>query len=167
MVHQLDTKRFEASEIRIFRLRHADASDVATVIRGIFPQGSTEEFQVEATTTTRVENRDDVVAVPDARANTVILRAPTSIVPALEGLIATLDRDSDRVQRVHVFQLANADPVSVAAQLQELFQSAGGTSGAISPQMTSALIQRAQRQLQTTSSTGISPRNNSQGRQTP
>lgn len=150
LVHQLDTKRFEASEFRIFRLRYADASDIATVIDGIFPKGTTEDFQVEATTTPRVQNRDDVVAVPDPRSNTLILRAPTSIVPTLGGLIATLDRDSDKAQKVHVFNVANADPVVVAARLQELFQATAGTIVSSSSQATSALLQRAQQQTQTT-----------------
>lgn len=146
LAHRLDTRRFEASEINIFRLRYADATEIATVVSGIFPKGSTDEFQLETTSAPPVEGRDDVTAVSDARSNTIILRAPSSIVPTLAGLIEALDHDSDKVQKVTIFKLSNADPVNVAARLQELFQANGSTAASSTPPATSALIQRAQQQ---------------------
>lgn len=128
LAHRLDTRRFEASEIQIFRLRYADATEIATVVSGIFPKGSTDEFQLETTSAPPVGGRDDVIAVSDARSNTLILRAPSSIVPTLAGLIEALDHDSDKVQKVTIFQLSNADPVNVATRLQELFQVNGSTA---------------------------------------
>ena len=162
---RLDTKQFDTDEITIFRLRHADAQEMATALSGLFPSGTTQALEPETTNPEGLRKRGPVLAVPEARSNTLILRSPSSLVASLSGLIATLDRDSDRVQSVKFYQLSNADPVAVAAILQELFQVPGSTASLNSSQLSSALLQRAQRQsVSSATPTGNTSRGQQQSR---
>lgn len=68
-----------------------------------------------------MDAQNKVVAVADERSNSIILLAPEDQLPLIEELINELDADVDDVTEVRLIKLANADPLEVAEQINQLF----------------------------------------------
>ena len=64
---------------------------------------------------------EQVVAVADGGSRSVIVSASATNMARVEGLIAQLDTEEGGHQAVHVVQLDNADPASVARTLTEIY----------------------------------------------
>ncbi|MBH9552406.1 type II secretion system secretin GspD [Inhella gelatinilytica] len=119
-----------STDVEIVPLRHAVASDIATLVQRL-GEGTATPGAPGAPAATTV--------VADPRSNALILRAPNAAkLEALKGLVAKLDRPASQPNGgIHVVYLKNADAAKLAQVLRAAFANAGssasGSSTGVSP----------------------------------
>ncbi|MCH2143631.1 MAG: hypothetical protein MK082_00650 [Phycisphaerales bacterium] len=95
-------------------------SEQATIIRylqDIEGVDADDEIQTEVSSAIR----ESISLTPDARTNTIIVRAPKDAMNLLDSMIRDLDASSTGNQDIQVFRLANADADAMANILGDLF----------------------------------------------
>jgi len=179
IIKAVDDSAEAETEIRVFRLEHANPTDVASELTSIFPSsGSSGNAQSPIrfggagggpggfframmaanggggnSSNDRIKKATAVNAVADARIQAVIVTAPKDLMDQIGSMMKDLDVVSDRDQDVYVFKMNNGDPQYTAQVLQNMFggnNSRGSTSG---NNQNSALQQRAQNNATTQGST--------------
>ena len=184
IIRAIDNSAEAETEIRVFRLKFASPSDVATELTSIFPSsGSGAQSPTRFNggggggggggffqrmmggggggggnsgggSNDRLKKATAVTAVADARIQAVIVTAPKDLMEQIAGMMADLDVASTRDQKVFVFHLDNADSQQAAEVLQGMFSN--GQSRNSSSSQNSALQQRAINNATTTSSSSSS-----------
>ena len=142
MVEQVDKPTTDITEVKIFQLKYADPNQMADQIAQLFPDTSRTDnngpafgFRFggfgggrfggnQATSNTRDKKKSQVIAVPEPRTRSIMVSAPSEMMPHIAEMIAKLDINA-RHEVVRVFELANADPQDVQQILQDLFQRSG------------------------------------------
>ncbi len=155
LVNEVDTATEDLTQIRVFPLRYADATELAQEITNIFQQQNqttqTNQPQVRffggfggrfggrggqnnqnnpanANAGRRTIQENTVLAIADVRTNSVVVRAASELMPQVEQMVRGLDEDPARVPTVQVYKLENADPEQVAAILQGVINGESSTS---------------------------------------
>jgi type II secretory pathway component GspD/PulD (secretin) len=159
VIAELDKPSEEVTEIRVFKLKHADPTEVADELANVFPSSSTSSDQnnrsmgfqfgpfgpmqnsANSSQSTRMKRQSTVSAVADKRTQSVVVTASKNSMGQIKGLIASLDEGNQGMTHVTAISLSGADPSSVQLTLAGLFQSQGSTS---SSQTESALSARTQ-----------------------
>jgi general secretion pathway protein D len=185
IIRAIDNSAEAETEIRVFHLKYASPTDVATEITSVFPS-STSGSGAQAPTrfgggggggggggflarmmanagggaagggsADRIKKATQVTAVADARIQAVIVTAPKDLIEEIASMMKDLDVPSDRDQDVYVFQTKNGDAQQMAQVLQGMFSSSTSRNSSGSSQ-NSALQQRAQTAATTTSSSSSS-----------
>lgn len=147
LVQQLDVQVSDITEIRVFRLVNADATELVTQLTELFPddtRNSTEEARgplrfgaspfsrglgegipgssgATSSSSDRIRKMDRVLAVADPRTSALLVRAPGTLMPQIAKMIEDLDARAGRKEIVKVFELQNARPEEVEQVLQDLF----------------------------------------------
>jgi type II secretory pathway component GspD/PulD (secretin) len=139
MVKEIDQEVTDVSELQVFRLVNADASEVADQLATLFPDPTTSNTANQgpmafffrggrggntaatANTSERMKKMSRVLAVPDPRTSSIIVLASKTMMPQIADMIAELDSNKGRKEVVGVFDLQNADPQDVYNNLQDLF----------------------------------------------
>jgi type II secretory pathway component GspD/PulD (secretin) len=175
IIKAIDDSAEAETEIQVFKLQHANPTDVASELSSVFPS-STSGNTAQAPTrfggggggpggffarmmggggggsssggsNDRIKKATQVTAVADLRIQAVIVTAPKDLMTEIAGMMDKLDVVSDRDQDVTVLPLVNGDPQQVVQLLQTMFQSSGSTrSGGSSSSQNSLLMQRSQNQ---------------------
>jgi len=138
LIQQLDkTQLTNVTEIRVFTLEHADATELATLLTATLtnkPASMTAGSPNRQTLLQFIRKTADgkeliatalqegVLITPDARSNSLVVVAPVRNMPLLESLIKALDSTSPRLAEIRVFTLINADAQQMADILTELFR---------------------------------------------
>ena len=144
LAKQLDTDEIKrVSEIRVFGLEHANATDLALLLNtalntkpeSLTSQSADRQELLQFITRTNEENdlittglKEGVLITPDPRTNSLVVSAPVDNMPLIEQIIAKLDSSSPQIAQIKVFQLTNADARQMSDVLSNLFQlqAAGG-----------------------------------------
>ena len=144
LAKQLDTDEVKrVSEIRVFGLEHASATDLALLLNtalntkpeSLTSQSADRQELLQFITRTNEENdlittglKEGVLITPDPRTNSLVVSAPVDNMPLIEQIIAKLDSSSPQIAQIKVFQLNNADARQMSDVLSNLFQlqAAGG-----------------------------------------
>jgi general secretion pathway protein D len=146
IVQELDQPTTEITELRLFKLTNADASELADQLSQLFPDASkaSEQNQNQAgfrfgpfgggpggppganpnsqsDTGDRAKKKSQVLAAADRRSNSVLVSAPTTLMPTIAQMVEQLDASSARRELVQVYDLHGADPSDVRQILQDLF----------------------------------------------
>ena len=146
VVKRLDRRVSDGTELRVFRLRNADASELVEQLGQLFPEdnssgsgqgavgfsfgeppapgggppdagaGSLQSDKSQAQT-----KRGQVMTVADARTSSLVVSAARGLMPQIAALIERLDADRGRKEVVGFWDLRNADPQDVKQVLQDLF----------------------------------------------
>jgi type II secretory pathway component GspD/PulD (secretin) len=92
----------------------------------------------------RIQKQTQVVAVADARTQSVIVTASKDLMQEIAGMMEQLDVPSTRDQKVFVYHMDNGDPQQTLQVLQNMFQnnSTSSRSGTSSSSQNSALMNR-------------------------
>ncbi len=139
LIEQVDVSVEDVTELRVFRLRHADAQETADLLTSLFPDPTTQntrgqggrfggfrppQFQQAGTQqpSERVLRQSRVVAVADPRTQSVVVSASREIMDQIAVMIAQLDSDPARKQQVYTFSVENTDPAQVEEILRGLFE---------------------------------------------
>ena len=148
LVSELDTQRFSEPETRVFSLKHGDATEIANELNQAFSSAARNVFttgfgggfggfgggrgrrfleeqqqrqQQSGQSREGVLGLPELVAVPDARTNSVIVTTTAAQMEAVGKLIEQLDRDiADFAEDTRIFTLEHADAANVSAVLNEL-----------------------------------------------
>ncbi len=148
IVRALDTAGTNATSIRVYPLKYADAKNVATVIKDLFQsqdntQRNANDLRAqfiqrirgggpfggmpgagtganESSGSGRVQ-QPKVVATSDDRSNSLVVSAPDDIIPTIDELVKAIDTNVEDITEVKVFRLKNADPIEMADLLTSLF----------------------------------------------
>ena len=144
IIQAVDNSAEAETEIRVFRLRYANPSDVATELGNIFPSsgsGSNTQMPVRFggggpggffarmmaanaannSSSDRMKKATQVTAVADDRIQAVIVSAPKDLMDQIAGMMHDLDVASPRDQNVYVYHLDHGDPNQVVQVLQNTF----------------------------------------------
>jgi len=143
MVKEIDQEVSDVTELQVFRLANADASEIADQLAQLFPDptaatsgnqnmppfffrggfgGRGGAAGTAASSSDRMKKMGRVLAVPDPRTSSIIVMASKTLMPQIENMIKELDSDKGRKEVVGFYDLQNADPQDVYNNLQELFQ---------------------------------------------
>jgi type II secretory pathway component GspD/PulD (secretin) len=180
IIKAIDDSAEAETEIRVFKLKYANPSDVASELTSVFPSSSSSSGNTQSpirfggggpggffqrmmggggntsgstSSSDRIKKATQVSAVADPRIQAVIVTAPKDLMEEIAGMMKDLDVASDRDQNVYVFKMNNGDPQQAATVLQTMFQSTSSSrSGSSSSSQNSALQQRQINNNQTTTS---------------
>ena len=138
----------DITELRVFRLKYADAQEMADLLANLFPDTTTSSSsqnrrgQVSfgggqfggfggmrggggnsgaAGQSTRSQQQQKVTAVPDLRTRSVVVSAARALMPQIASMIEELDADPAMKQKVYVFSVENTDPETVQGIIEDLF----------------------------------------------
>lgn len=145
IVSQLDSNIADVTEVRVFRLEHADAAELADLINQLYYDTSTSSTSSRggargpgaffgrggAQNNTQRSQRSllqaRVMAVGDPRTNSLLVSAARETMMTIAEMIGRLDASSDKKQKVFVVPLEHADVDNVADVLRGMFET-GTTS---------------------------------------
>jgi type II secretion system protein D len=153
LVRQLDTETLsKVTEIRVFTLVNADATEMATTLTAVLTQKlagpvalSPNRQMIYQQITKTKEGKDLVVSglheglliSPDKRTNSLVVAAPVDSMPLLEAIIRNMDSTAPRAAEIRSFQLQNADATQMATVLMSLFGLTTATAATGNPRATS------------------------------
>lgn len=143
LVAALDMQRFSQPETRVFSLKYGDATEIANELNQAFSSAARNVFdtglggfgggrgrrffeeqqrqQGSGQSGEGVLGLPELVAVPDARTNSVIVTTTAEQMDAVGTLIEQLDRDiADFAEDTRIFTLEHADAANLSAVLNEL-----------------------------------------------
>ncbi len=146
LVREVDTASEDITEIWVFTLQYADATETAQLITELFPDtssSSTQQFaprfgrggmmggppmmgnaqQSSSASSERQLQQTTVRAVADPRTNSVVVTAASETMAQIKQMIQQLDSRSDKKQKVYVYKLEYADVENVAEILRNIFES--------------------------------------------
>lgn len=178
LIEKLDVAVQDVTEVRVFALRNADPTEMATVLSQLFPDDSSSNNNNNrgpgfffrgrngnnggsTTESERAKKQTKVLAVADPRTSSVIVTASHDLMDQIAPMIAQLDASTAKKQKVYVYSLENAEATDVETVLKSLFEttnSRNGRSGTQTSQQNNALTQRqnnAARNQGSTTSTGF------------
>ena len=136
VVEEIDRAAEDPTEVRVFRLRHADAYEMAEMItelysddqtsqddqRPRFGPGSRGGGQQQSSSDSRTVLDYTVTAIADYRTKSVVVSAAPAQMAQIAQMIEELDSDPSKKQKVFVYRLQNADVENVAEILRGMFE---------------------------------------------
>ena len=170
LVAKLDTNTTEVTETQIFKLQHADATEVAASLTALYSDQTTangaaggnnnnnrggnnrgfpgqgNNGAAASTVSERALQQARVIAVADPRTNSVLVNASRASISQIALLVGRLDASDSKKQHIYVHSLAHADPENVAAILSGMFSVSSTNSTYVQPSTT---------RLDTRSQTGL------------
>jgi uncharacterized membrane protein len=143
-VKSVDKNVEDITEVRAFRLKYSDPVEMADLLTSLFPdetQQSSGGGQVRfgggqfggfggrgggnaAATgdSDLAKKKGKVLAVPDQRTGSVIVKAARDVMGQIAQMVEQLDANPAKKQKVYVYELDNADPTEVETVLRSLFE---------------------------------------------
>ena len=156
VIKQVDVPVEDVTEVKVFRLKYAGATETATMLKNLFPDTSTQGSRTGGGRTgggffgfrppgsggtgggagssgasgqsERLLKQNRVVAVADVRTESVIVTASPTLMEQISNMITQLDSDPSKQQKVFVVPVENADPAQMQQILQSLFPTQSGRS---------------------------------------
>jgi general secretion pathway protein D len=177
LVSQLDLPNEAVTTLRVFPLRYADATKIANVLSGLYPDtttsnnnrggGQTRSFgrmpfgpqaqpQESSTQSQRKVSEAKVLAVADTRTNSVVVSASNTTMDNIEKVVKELDATPANVPVVHVYQMENADVARAKEILDSMFEDLDSSGSATT---TSSTRRTTSSGTTGTSSGSAAPRN--------
>ncbi len=139
LVKSVDKNVEDITEVRAFRLKYSDPVEMADLLTSLFPdetQQSSGGNQVRfgggrfgggggnaaAADSDLAKKKGKVLAVPDPRTGSVIVKAARDLMGQIAQMVEQLDSNPAKKQKVYVYELDNADPTEVETVLRSLFE---------------------------------------------
>jgi len=122
LISALDKQSVETEGVRLFRLKFADAKQLAGII---------------AATGKRTDAKGRPVASvnvsADPRSNTLVISGNAADIDAAAKLVAQLDSETatTEAREIHVVQLKAGDAATLAGSIAKLFKQSGGDAGSL------------------------------------
>ena len=144
MVQKLDQPMSDLAELRVFRLKNAEPSELAGQLSQLFPDGSNSNNQdgdmpvffpsagpgpgpsmsagnSSSSSSEPKKKLGKLLAVADPRTSSLIVSAAKTLMPQIAGMVEELDIQEGKREIVSYFELRNADPQDISQNLQDLF----------------------------------------------
>jgi general secretion pathway protein D len=172
VIATVDTDVQDLTEIRVFTLKYADPTEMATLLSGLFADNTSSDqsrgggFRFgggfpgfpgggppggdrgssrssSGSDSERKKMQSRVVAVADPRTASVVVMAAKELMPQIAEMVLQLDSNPARKQKVFVYSLDNANVQEVESVLRNLFESQNTRgTGSTLNQQNNALINR-------------------------
>ena len=162
VVMELDKPSQDITQIRVFRLKHADPTEIADELSNLFPNTSSTTgqnnrnmgFQFgrgpfgpfggggggnDNSQSARMKQQTTVLAVADRRTQSVVVTASKDLMTEIKGMISELDDGAMGVQHVFAYDIESADAAAVQETMTTLF---AGTQSRTQTTTTTALSAR-------------------------
>jgi len=148
LVKEMDRTIEDVTEIQVFKLKYADAYEMAEVLTNLFSDkneiensrggyrfgswgrssssSSRSRSSSSGNSSERMLQQKKVVAVPDPRTNSVIVSATAELMKQIALMVERLDDNKAKQQKVYTYSLQNADVEGVSAILRNMFEQQNG-----------------------------------------
>ncbi len=148
LVKEMDRTIEDVTEIQVFKLKYADAYEMAEVLTNLFSDkdeiensrggyrfgswgrssssSSRSRSSSSGNSTERMLQQKKVVAVADPRTNSVIVSATAELMKQIALMVERLDDNKAKQQKVYTYSLQNADVEGVSAILRNMFEQQNG-----------------------------------------
>lgn len=184
IVSKLDTNTTELTETQIFRLVHADATELAAELTALYSDETTangasnnnnrgnqqQQFrpgqpqpQQASGASERALAQARVIVVPDPRTNSVLVNASRASMAQIALLIGRFDASDARKQHIYVHTLAHADPSNVAYILNGMFSVTSTNTSTTTAQPTDSRVIGRTSTGASSTATSLSPSGSSSG----
>ncbi len=169
LVKQIDVNASDVTELRVFHLVNADPVEVTDIFSQLFPDDSKANEQQNqgfrfgpfgrgpnnANQTTDNNSRNTkkgrVITVADQRTSSIIVSAAGELMPEIAGIVAQLDSNSSKKQKVYIYSLENADVTQVEQVVRDMFERNNIQANRNNQNQTSALENRSRQNMNQTS----------------
>jgi len=150
LVKEMDRTIEDVTEIQVFKLKYADAYEMAEVLTNLFSDkneiessrggyrfgswgrssssssSSRSRSGSSGNSSERMLQQKKVVAVPDPRTNSVIVSATAELMKQIALMVERLDGNKAKQQKVYTYSLQNADVEGVSEILRNMFEQQNG-----------------------------------------
>ena len=150
LVKEMDRTIEDVTEIQVFKLKYADAYEMAEVLTNLFSDkneiessrggyrfgswgrssssssSSRSRSGSSGNSSERMLQQKKVVAVADPRTNSVIVSATAELMKQIALMVERLDDNKAKQQKVYTYSLQNADVEGVSAILRNMFEQQNG-----------------------------------------
>jgi type II secretory pathway component GspD/PulD (secretin) len=177
LIAEVDVSVADVTELRVFHLTNADPVEVSDMLSGLFPDdtrsdnnnnqqqfafrgpfggafGGRNNANTQGANSERMKKKGRVLSVPDQRTASVIVSADQILMPQIAEMIAQLDSNPAKRQKVFVYSLENADVQQVEQLLRGMFERSTTQSRNNNQNQNSALTTRSTANQQNMSTTG-------------
>ncbi len=135
VMRQLDVLEIEGTQVQIFQLKYAEATEIAPVLEIILRDaegagarpGEQRPRERGGPQGARAAGGDEVAVVAYPTANWLVVRAPKEKLEAAQQLIAQLDKEKPPELKLNVILVKHADARDLARQLSEVFRRRPGS----------------------------------------
>ena len=150
LVKEMDRTIEDVTELQVFKLKYADAYEMAEVLTDLFSDkdeiensrggyrfgswgrssssssSSRSRSSSSGNSSERMLQQKKVVAVADPRTNSVIVSATAELMKQIALMVERLDDNKAKQQKVYTYSLQNADVEGVSAILRNMFEQQNG-----------------------------------------
>jgi len=148
LVKEMDRTIEDVTEIQVFKLKYADAYEMAEVLTNLFSDkdeiessrggyrfgsygrssssSSRSRSGSSGNSSERMLQQKKVVAVADPRTNSVIVSATAELMKQIALMVERLDDNKAKQQKVYTYSLQNADVEGVSEILRNMFEQQNG-----------------------------------------
>jgi general secretion pathway protein D len=148
LVKEMDRTIEDVTELQVFKLKYADAYEMAEVLTNLFSDkneiensrggyrfgswgrssssSSRSRSSSSGNSSERMLQQKKVVAVADPRTNSVIVSATAELMKQIALMVERLDDNKAKQQKVYTYSLQNADVEGVSAILRIMFEQQNG-----------------------------------------
>ncbi len=150
LVKEMDRTIEDVTELQVFKLKYADAYEMAEVLTDLFSDkdeiensrggyrfgswgrssssssSSRSRSSSSGNSSERMLQQKKVVAVADPRTNSVIVSATAELMKQIALMVERLDDNKAKQQKVYTYSLQNADVEGVSAILRSMFEQQNG-----------------------------------------
>ena len=150
LVKEMDRTIEDVTELQVFKLKYADAYEMAEVLTNLFSDkneiensrggyrfgswgrssssssSSRSRSSSSGNSSERMLQQKKVVAVPDPRTNSVIVSATAELMKQIALMVERLDDNKAKQQKVYTYSLQNADVEGVSEILRNMFEQQNG-----------------------------------------
>lgn len=116
LVSELDREVTDFTKVRIYTLKNADATQMSTVVKGIFATTSTTAARSGGALTRAVDIQTDT------RTNSLIVKASDENLAIIDDVIKILDTKPTESETTFIFQPKNANAVNLMQTIQGLLK---------------------------------------------
>lgn len=188
IIQAIDLGAEDVTEVEVFRLQYADPTEMSTLLTSVFPdesrsgssqspiqfgrggfggffgggRGGNNNTGGGTDQNSRIKKRARVIAVPDARTQSIIVSAASGLMAQIRSMVTKLDENPAKKQFVKTFSLENADAQQVEQILQEMFETTNTRNNNRNSQNQNNALQNRANQNQQTTTTGNSNRGRTQ-----
>lgn len=181
IIQAIDQSAEDVTEVEVFRLQFADPTEMATLLTSVFPDesrssGSSSPVQFggrggfrglfggggpfggggnqssgSGDQSARIKKRARVIAVADARTQSVIVSTASGLMNQIRNMVEQLDSNPAKKQIVRVYPLTNADASQAEQVLQDMFETSNTRNNNRNSQNQNNALQNRANQNQTSS----------------
>lgn len=152
IINSMDQPQVSSTQVQVFMLKNADATDLKTALNDIFKQDSSssstqtgggffrrfmppgmpggnesDNAQISQTDLQQSKIRTAVKFSVDERTNSIIVSAPSSDMEVISQLIKELDKDATVQESVLIVHLKHGNAASLASMITKLLQSSSSS----------------------------------------